>query len=91
MIWKHINVQPWLEANAKYVYQRVNAKDPFIEECKRERKRRYTVPVRPALRHVILADFKQKVPLTKFLSPADEPILAFDPLPPKATVNFSKK
>lgn len=48
---------------------------------------RYTNPPRAILRHIILSDFKEKVPLSSFLSKT-ESLLVYDPLPPLDSINI---
>lgn len=49
---------------------------------------RYKTPPRAILRHIILSDFKEKVPLAPFINKETEPILMYDPLPPLDTINY---
>lgn len=53
--------------------------------------RRYKTPPRAILRHIILSDFKEKVPLAPFINKETEPILMYDPLPPHDSVNIYKR
>lgn len=53
--------------------------------------RRYKTPPRAILRHIILSDFKEKVPLAPFINKETEPILMYDPLPPLDSVNIYKR
>lgn len=89
-IWNETKILPWLESNAKIVCDLVDAKDPFIDTCIKEKKIRYRMPPKPVLRHVILSDFNREVPLSRFLSLEDEPILIFDPFPPNDSITYSK-
>lgn len=52
---------------------------------------RYKTPPRAILRHIILADFKEKVPLAPFINKETEPILMYDPLPPLDSINIYKR
>lgn len=88
-IWNQSNILPWIEKNAKAVIELANADNPFIRDCAMKGFR-YGPPPRPVLRHVLLSDFNQEVPLSRFLSLEDEPILVFDPLPPRDSINYSK-
>lgn len=90
-IWTLTNSKDWLEENAKFVAELYKKNDPIIVKAIVERKKRYGYPPRPVLRHVILSDFKQDVPLSIFLKEKDGPILAYDPLPPTDSVNYTKK
>lgn len=49
---------------------------------------RYKTPPRPILRHIILSDFKEKVPLAPFINQETEPIVMYDPLPPLDSINI---
>ena len=52
---------------------------------------RYKTPPRPILRHIILSDFKEKVPLAPFINQETEPIVMYDPLPPLDSINIYAK
>lgn len=52
---------------------------------------RYKTPPRAILRHIILSDFKEKVPLAPFINKETEPILMYDPLPPIDSINIYKR
>lgn len=52
---------------------------------------RYKTPPRAILRHIILSDFKEKVPLAPFINKETEPILMYDPLPPLDTINIYER
>lgn len=52
---------------------------------------RYKTPPRAILRHIILSDFKEKVPLAPFINKETEPILMYDPLPPHDTLNIYER
>lgn len=52
---------------------------------------RYKTPPRPILRHIILSDFKEKVPLAPFINQETEPIVMYDPLPPIDSINIYEK
>lgn len=43
------------------------------------------------MRHIILSDFKEKVPLAPFVNRETEPILMYDPLPPTDSINIYKR
>lgn len=49
---------------------------------------RYMNPPRAILRHIVLSDFKEKVPLAQFIKKEKEPVLMFDPLPPLDSINL---
>lgn len=52
---------------------------------------RYKTPPRPILRHIILSDFKEKVPLATFINQEAEPIVMYDPLPPSDSINIYER
>lgn len=52
---------------------------------------RYKNPPRAILRHIILSDFKEKVPLSPFINRETEPIVMYDPLPPLDSINIYKR
>lgn len=80
---------PWLERNVNIVLDRVDAKDNIVAEYTQKRSQRYNkTPPKEILRHIILADFKEKVPLAPFINKDTEPILMYDPLPPTDTINI---
>lgn len=43
------------------------------------------------MRHIILSDFKEKVPLAPFINTETEPILMYDPLPPLDSLNIYQR
>lgn len=80
---------PWLERNVNIVLDRVDAKDSIVAEYTQKRSQRYNKsPPKEILRHIILSDFKEKVPLAPFINKDTEPILMYDPLPPTDTINI---
>ncbi|ALC43377.1 CG7927 [Drosophila busckii] len=89
IVWRQNDVLSWLERNVNAVLDRIDAKDPIVQDCKDKRILRYGgTPPRPILRHVILSDYKEKVPLAIFVSKERQAIMTYDPLPPADTVNF---
>lgn len=84
-VWKDITVLPWLEKNVHCVLDRVDAKDEIVNEYKAKRACRYLSPPRAILRHVLISDLKEKLPLACFI---DEPILTYDPLPPIDSIDI---
>lgn len=52
---------------------------------------RYKTPPRPILRHIILSDFKEKVPLAPFINKETDAILMYDPLPPLDSINIYER
>lgn len=78
----------WLERNVHVVLDKVDKKDEKIAEYATKRSTRYPHPPRNILRHVILSDFKEKVPIADFLKKETDPIVHFDPLPPLDSINI---
>lgn len=88
-IWRDTAILPWLERNVNIVLDRVDAKDSIVAEYTQKRSQRYNkTPPKEILRHIILADFKEKVPLAPFINKDTEPILMYDPLPPTDSINI---
>ncbi|XP_034658743.1 transcription factor 25 isoform X1 [Drosophila subobscura] len=88
VVWRSTEVLPWLESNVNVVLDRIDAKDPVVNEYKEKRSVRYGgTPPRPILRHVILSDYKEKVPLAVFVAKEKQAIMTYDPLPPPDSVN----
>lgn len=88
VVWRQNEVLPWLESNVNVVLDRIETKDPLVNEYKEKRALRYSgTPPRPILRHVILSDYKEKVPLAVFVSKEKQAIMTYDPLPPPNSVN----
>ncbi|KAJ6644186.1 Transcription factor 25 [Pseudolycoriella hygida] len=88
-VWRDAAILPWLERNVNIVLDRVDAKDSIVGEYTQKRGQRYNkTPPREILRHIILSDFKEKVPLAPFINKDTEPILMYDPLPPADTINI---
>ncbi|KAG4075327.1 hypothetical protein HA402_003118 [Bradysia odoriphaga] len=91
-IWRDAAILPWLERNVNTVLDRVDAKDSIVAEYTQKRSQRYNkTPPKEILRHIILSDFKEKVPLAPFINKDTEPILMYDPLPPVDTINIYTK
>lgn len=89
MVWRDADILPWLERNVGVVLDKVDANDPIVEEYDTKRSSRYITPPRPILRHIVLSDFKEKVPLADALK--NEPstsILMYDPLPPLDSIDI---
>ncbi|KAH8247986.1 hypothetical protein KR032_006663 [Drosophila birchii] len=88
VVWRQNEVLPWLESNVNVVLDRIENKDPVVNEYKEKRSLRYGgTPPRPILRHVILSDYKEKVPLAVFVAKEKQAIMTYDPLPPPNSVN----
>ncbi|EDV40388.1 uncharacterized protein Dana_GF23957, isoform A [Drosophila ananassae] len=88
VVWRQNEVLPWLESNVNIVLDRIEKKDPLVNEYKEKRSLRYGgTPPRPILRHVILSDYKEKVPLAVFVSKEKQAIMTYDPLPPPNSIN----
>lgn len=87
-MWRHNEALSWLETNVNAVLDRIDNKDIVVNDFKEKRSLRYGgTPPRPILRHVILSDFKEKVPLAVFVSKEKQAIMTYDPLPPVDSVN----
>uniref|UniRef100_A0A1I8MQK8 Uncharacterized protein n=1 Tax=Musca domestica TaxID=7370 RepID=A0A1I8MQK8_MUSDO len=91
VIWRQNNILPWLERNFNAALDRIESKDEVIQDYKQKRSARYVQPPRPILRHVILSDYKEKVPLAPFVAKEKEAIMMYDPLPPLDSVNFYER
>ncbi|XP_067644356.1 ribosome quality control complex subunit TCF25 [Eurosta solidaginis] len=87
VVWRQNNMLPWLERNVNTILDLVDKKDEIIDDYNQKRAVRYVSPPRPILRHVILSDYKEKVPLAPFIAKEKDPILMYDPLPPLDSVN----
>ncbi|KAH8246241.1 hypothetical protein KR038_006598 [Drosophila bunnanda] len=88
VVWRQNEVLPWLESNVNVALDRIESKDPVVNEYKEKRSLRYGgTPPRPILRHVILSDYKEKVPLAVFVAKEKQAIMTYDPLPPPNSVN----
>lgn len=81
----------WLERNVHVVLDRVDKKDETISDYVNKRSTRYPHPPRNILRHVILSEFKEKVPIADFLKKDSDPIVHFDPLPPLDSINIYER
>lgn len=77
-----------MERNVNAVLDKVDAKHELIAEYATKRGQRYKQPPKAILRHIILSDFKEKVPLAPFINKDTEPILMYDPLPPIDSINI---
>lgn len=68
--WKEPEVIDWLAMNVKIVLERVDAKDPMVEQCKSKRQVRYRGTPRNVYRHIIMSDIKDataSLPLVCFV------------------------
>ncbi|XP_055301813.1 transcription factor 25 [Sitodiplosis mosellana] len=90
-VWRDTDILPWLSRNVNTVLDRVDEKDAIVNEYSTKRSQRYKTPPRPILRHIILSDFKEKVPLAPFINQETEPIVMYDPLPPLDSINIYAK
>lgn len=88
LVWRDAEILPWLERNVTAVLDRVDAKDDIVAEYTAKRNQRYMNPPRAILRHIVLSDFKEKVPLAQFIKKETEPVLMYDPLPPLDSINI---
>lgn len=77
-----------MERNVNIVLDKVDLKHDQISEFSAKRSQRYKSPPKAILRHIILSDFKEKVPLAPFINKDTEPILMYDPLPPIDSINI---
>lgn len=88
-VWRDAAILPWLERNVNSVLDKVDAKESIVAEYTQKRSQRYNkAPPKEILRHIVLSDFKEKVPLAPFVNKDTEPILMYDPLPPNDTINI---
>ncbi|XP_060074538.1 ribosome quality control complex subunit TCF25-like [Ylistrum balloti] len=83
--WKQPEVLEWLEKNVKVVLQRVDNKDPMVEEFRVRRLSRYQGTPRNILRHILISEIQDA---TAALPPdiANTTVLSYDPLPPLDSV-----
>lgn len=88
LLWKDNEILPWLERNVNIVMDRIDANDEIVADYTTKRNQRYIKPPKPILRHIVLSDFKEKVPLASFLNKDADPILMYDPLPPADSINI---
>lgn len=88
LVWRDAELLPWLERNTNVVLDRVDGKEEVVAEYAVKRTARYKNPPREILRHIVLSDFKEKVPLMPFVLKETEPIVMYDPLPPHDSVNI---
>jgi hypothetical protein len=79
----------WLEKNVHVVLDRVDKNDPIAKDYEMKRSKRYQGPLpRSIARHILLSDIKDLTPITDDFS---GPVLGFDPLPPKDSINIYTK
>uniref|UniRef100_A0A2M4BEU1 Putative transcription factor 25 n=1 Tax=Anopheles marajoara TaxID=58244 RepID=A0A2M4BEU1_9DIPT len=88
LVWRDTDLLPWLERNVHVVLDRVDAKEEIVSEYATKRSQRYANPPRQVLRHIVLSDFKEKVPLAEFIKLERDPVLMYDPLPPLDAINI---
>ncbi|KAJ8951267.1 hypothetical protein NQ318_008170 [Aromia moschata] len=85
-IWKDSDLLPWLEKNVHEVLDRVEKNEPIVKDYEAKRIKRYIGPLPLSIaRHILLSDLKGVSPLTEESS---GPVLSFDPLPPKDSINL---
>ncbi|KAJ3662864.1 hypothetical protein Zmor_007185 [Zophobas morio] len=88
-VWKDSDLLHWLEKNVHVVLDRVDKSDPFVKDYETKRAKRYQGPLpRSIARHILLSDIKDLTPITDDFS---GPVLGFDPLPPKDSINIYTK
>lgn len=64
-IWKDSDLLPWLEKNVHEVLDRVDNKDPIVEEYETKKQKRYQGPMPVNIsRHILLSDIKGVSPMT---------------------------
>ncbi|XP_010877750.3 transcription factor 25 [Esox lucius] len=80
-LWREAGVLLWLEECVREVLQRVDSKDPLVEDCQNKRKQRYQNAPRNIHRHVILSEIKEATSALP-LEVTTQPVMGFDPLPP---------
>lgn len=88
--WKEPEVIDWLAMNVKIVLERVDAKDPMVEECKSKRQVRYRGTPRNVYRHIIMSDIKDATASLP-LDMTNVPLVSYDPLPPLDSVSGYKR
>ena len=60
LLWKEAEILPWLEKQVHIVFNRVDANDYYINECKLKRKKRYKGKIpKNIMRHIIISDLKE--------------------------------
>lgn len=91
VMWRDQEILPWLEKNVNIVLDQVDQKSDIVNEYNVKRSQRYVNPPRAILRHVVLSDYKEKVPLANFVTKEKDPIMMYDPLPPLDSINFYQK
>ncbi|KAK2554743.1 Transcription factor 25 [Acropora cervicornis] len=88
--WKEPEVIDWLAMNVKIVLERVDAKDPMVEQCKSKRQVRYRGTPRNVYRHIIMSDIKDATAsLPQDMT--NVPLVSYDPLPPLDSVSGYKR
>ncbi|XP_077104247.1 ribosome quality control complex subunit TCF25 isoform X3 [Siphateles boraxobius] len=80
-LWKEAGQMLWLEENVRKVLKRVDAHDPYVEDCQNKRKQRYQSAPRNIHRHVLMSEIKEAT-ATLPLEVTTQPGMGFDPLPP---------
>lgn len=88
IVWQDPLLLGWMERNVNAVLDKVDAKDVIVADFETKRNQRYNTPPKAILRHIILSDFKEKVPLEPFINKHSDPILMYDPLPPADSINI---
>ncbi|XP_077104246.1 ribosome quality control complex subunit TCF25 isoform X2 [Siphateles boraxobius] len=58
-LWKEAGQMLWLEENVRKVLKRVDAHDPYVEDCQNKRKQRYQSAPRNIHRHVLMSEIKE--------------------------------
>ncbi|XP_062861286.1 transcription factor 25 [Trichomycterus rosablanca] len=84
-LWKEAGVMLWMEGNVQEVLRKVDAMDPFVEDCQNKRKQRYQRAPRNIHRHVLLSEIKEATSNLP-LEVTTQPVMSYDPLPPLDSV-----
>lgn len=85
-VWKEHEVIDWLAMNVKKVLDKVEARDPVVEQCKHKRQVRYRGTPRNVYRHIIMSDIKDATASLP-MDLANVPLLSYDPLPPQDSIS----
>ncbi|CAH0547273.1 unnamed protein product [Brassicogethes aeneus] len=88
-IWKDSDLLPWMEKNVHEALDRFERMDPVVADNELKRNKLFAGPLpRSISRHIILSDIKGVSPVTDDTS---GPLMSFDPLPPKDSINLYTK
>ncbi|XP_071878102.1 nuclear localized protein 1 [Bombus fervidus] len=91
LLWKDVDLLPWLRENVHAVLSRVNSQDDYVKYCEEKRRKRYQGKLpKSVLRHIILSDIKNisvnihEIQMNGF-------ILSHDPLPPVDSIDIYRR